>query len=143
MRLLYPEINVMQIAFKVALGHFAHPPHSCSGFAPPLKHLGGLTAIKLLKAGQASYVQPKQQAWWSGVQEVAVKLLPLAGASEGEVKVVLREAVALARASEYCKYASRLLGMCRKDGNFCLVMKKYAGSLSSKLNTYAGMDASS
>jgi hypothetical protein len=77
----------------------------------------------------------------SDVQEVAVKLLPLAGASEGEVKVVLREAVALAWASEYCKYASRLLGMCRKDGNFCLVMKKYAGSLSSKLNTYAGMDA--
>lgn len=68
-----------------------------------------------------------------------MKLLPLAGATAREVDMILSEAVALARASESCKYACKLLGMCRKDEHFCIVMKKYpGGSLSRKLDTYAG-----
>lgn len=72
------------------------------------------------------------------MQEVAVKLLPMGGATEKEIDSILQEAVALARASESCHYACKLLGMCRKDEHFCLVMKKYAGSLSRKLDSYAG-----
>lgn len=68
-----------------------------------------------------------------------MKLLPLTGATAKEMDMILSEAVFLARASESCKYACKLLGMCSKDGHFCIVMKKYAaGSLSRKLDTYAG-----
>lgn len=72
------------------------------------------------------------------LQDVAVKQLPLAGATAAEIRLVLQEVVALAHASESCKYACRLLGMCRKDEQFCIVMKKYDGSLHNRLNALAG-----
>jgi hypothetical protein len=73
-------------------------------------------------------------------QEVAVKLLPVAGATPKEFDLILSEAVALARASESCKHACKLLGLCRKDEHFCIVMKKYGeGSLSRRLDAYAGV----
>eukprot|EP00243_Klebsormidium_subtile_P007461 TRINITY_DN3312_c0_g2_i2.p1 TRINITY_DN3312_c0_g2~~TRINITY_DN3312_c0_g2_i2.p1 ORF type:complete len:424 (+),score=63.15 TRINITY_DN3312_c0_g2_i2:352-1623(+) len=71
----------------------------------------------------------------TSTKEVAVKLLPIDGA---DYNMILSEVVALARASESCKFACKLLGVCRKDEFFCIIMKKYEkGPLSEKLNTYA------
>ena len=70
--------------------------------------------------------------------QVAVKLLPMNGNCQKTWNKIGGEAVLLAKVSERCKSTSRLYGICLKDDNFCLVMKKYAISLKKKMDNYPG-----